>query len=121
MKLKRKIAVVSLWAENVEEAAHFYRDVLELTLMKEHHGGRPHFDLGDSVLTLLEGKSAAATQTTVERFPLLAFETDDIEAAKQHLEAQDVDLPWGLEADHYSKWVMFSDPAGNLIEIAEFD
>jgi len=121
MKLKEKIAVVSLWAPDVKETAHFYMDVLGLKLMGEHHGGRPHFELGDSVLTLLEGKPSPARDTTVERFPLLAFETEDIESAKQHLEAHKVDLPWGLEVDHYSKWVMFHDPAGNLIEIAEFD
>lgn len=121
MKLKKKIAVVSLWAPDVAKASHFYKDVLGLKLMDEKHGGRPHFSLGDSVLTLLEGKPTPATDAKPERFPLLAFETDDIQSVMQHLEAHNVELPWSLEVDHYSKWVMFHDPAGNLIEIAEFD
>jgi hypothetical protein len=31
-----------------------------------------------------------------------------------------VDLPWGIEEDADSRWVMCYDPAGNLIELAQF-
>jgi hypothetical protein len=31
-----------------------------------------------------------------------------------------VDLPWGIERDEHSRWAMFHDPAGNLIELVEF-
>ena len=32
-----------------------------------------------------------------------------------------VDLPWGVEEDADSRWVMFRDPAGNLIELAQLE
>lgn len=51
-----RIAVVSLWAEDVPAAAHFYRDAIGLSLQTHHSGGRPHFDLGGSTLTLLKGR-----------------------------------------------------------------
>jgi hypothetical protein len=40
-----KLAVVTLWAEDVAITAHFYRDVIGLRLLPQH-GDRPHFDLG---------------------------------------------------------------------------
>jgi hypothetical protein len=45
---------------------------------------------------------------------------DDLEAAVDQLRAHQVDLPWGIETDANSRWVMFHDPAGNLIELAQF-
>ncbi len=38
------LAVVTLWAEDVAQTAHFYRDVIGLRMLP-HHGDRPHFDL----------------------------------------------------------------------------
>ena len=35
------LAVISLWAEDVPAAAHFYRDVIGLKLLP-HHAGDPH-------------------------------------------------------------------------------
>jgi hypothetical protein len=29
-------------------------------------------------------------------------------------------LPWGIEGDARSRWVMFHDPAGNLVELVQF-
>jgi catechol 2,3-dioxygenase-like lactoylglutathione lyase family enzyme len=39
-----KPAVVSLWTEDVEATAHFYRDVIGLKLLM-HDQHRPHFDV----------------------------------------------------------------------------
>ncbi len=110
-----KLFVLTLWAEDVTQAAHFYHDVIGLPLMPHHD--RPHFDLGGIYLTILQGK---ATVTSESRFPCIAFSVENLDDAIQHLHSHQVKLPFGVEEDDNSRWVMIYDPAGNLIELAEF-
>jgi catechol 2,3-dioxygenase-like lactoylglutathione lyase family enzyme len=114
-----KLAVVTLWAEDVAAATHFYRDVIGLNLLM-HDRHRPHFDLGGVYLVILQGRSLPPLDPVPARFPIIAFAVDDLDAAIDRLRLHDVDLPWGIEDDADSRWVMFHDPAGNLIELAEF-
>ena len=51
-----KLAVVSLWAEDVATTTHFYHDVIGLKLLM-HDQHRPHFDLGGAYLVILKGRS----------------------------------------------------------------
>jgi catechol 2,3-dioxygenase-like lactoylglutathione lyase family enzyme len=113
------LAVVSLWAEDVPATAHFYRHVIGLRLLP-HHGSRPHFDAGGLYLTILQGRPSPAEDAVPARFPLIAFAVEDLDRAVEHLRAHRVELPWAIEEDADSRWVMFHDPAGNLIELAEF-
>jgi len=117
--MNARLAVISLWAEDVPATAHFYRDVIGLRLMP-HHGVRPHFDLGGIYLAILKGRPVPAQDPTPIRFPIVAFAVDDLDAAVDQLRAHNVELPWGIEEDTDSRWVMFRDPAGNLIELAHF-
>jgi catechol 2,3-dioxygenase-like lactoylglutathione lyase family enzyme len=114
-----KLVVVSIWAQNVPAAVHFYRDVLDMRLM-EHHGQQPHFDLGGVYLTIVQGQPAQLRSGEDRPFPVVAFAVDDLNAAVARLRAHRVDLPWGIEGDEHSRWIMFHDPAGNLIELVEF-
>jgi catechol 2,3-dioxygenase-like lactoylglutathione lyase family enzyme len=113
-----RIAVVSLQAENVPETVHFYRDVLGLRLDPQHGSARPHFDVGGVILTVIPGKPQPPGP---ERFPVLAFAVSDLQSAVKKLEAHQVPLPWGVKGDGPSRWVMFHDPAGNLVELVEFE
>jgi catechol 2,3-dioxygenase-like lactoylglutathione lyase family enzyme len=113
--MNARLAVISLWAEDVSLTVHFYRDVLGLRLLP-HHGDRPHFDLDGVYLVILKGTPNPAPT----RFPLVAFAVNDLDAAIAHLRTHRVDLPWGIEEDAGSRWVMLRDPAGNLIELAYF-
>jgi catechol 2,3-dioxygenase-like lactoylglutathione lyase family enzyme len=117
--MNARLAVVTLWAENVAQTAHFYRDVIGLRMLS-HHGDRPHFDLGGIYLVILKGRSVPPLDPVPARFPIVAFAVDDLDAAVDHLRAHHVDLPWGVEEDADSRWVMVHDPAGNLIELAYF-
>ncbi len=114
-----KLAVVSLWAEDVATTAHFYRDVIGLKLLM-HDQHRPHFDLGGIYLVILQGRPIPPRDPVPARFPIVAFAVDDLDVTVEHLRAQHVDLPWGVEEDADSRWVMLHDPAGNLIELAYF-
>lgn len=111
------VVVISLWAEDVVETAHFYKDVLGLELIPQHHPGQPHFRVGETYLTILKGKPIPAQGSESSRFPLIAFSVHDLEAAVERLKAHGVELPWGIEGNGDSRWVMFMDPAGNLIEL----
>ena len=117
----RHVAVISLWAEDVPAAVHFYRDVVGLQLLPSHaHGRRPHFDLDGTYLTILQGKPVPAQDAEPPDFPLVAFAVDDLAAAAERLHAHRVELPQGVEEGVESRWVVFRDPAGNLVELVEF-
>jgi catechol 2,3-dioxygenase-like lactoylglutathione lyase family enzyme len=113
-----QIAVISLWAEDVPSAAHFYRDVIGLPLLPQHAGERPHFDLDGPILTILPGRPGQPPPEP--RFPLLALSVPDLETAVARLRLHAVDLPWGVESNPAGRWVMLRDPAGNLIELVEW-
>lgn len=119
--MSTRIAVVALWAPDVPTAAHFYRDVLGLTLLPHHHGDRPHFLVDGIFLTLCHGEPKPAVDALTDRFPLVAFAVPDLDKMVERLEAHSVELPWGVEGNKKSRWVMFHDPAGNLIELVEFE
>jgi catechol-2,3-dioxygenase len=116
--MNARIAVVSLWAEDVLACTHFYRDVIGLRLLP-HHGMRPHFDLDGCYLTILKGRPTPAQDAEPARFPLLAIAIDDLDRAVERLQNHDVPLPWGIESNPASRWVMFYDPAGNLVELVQ--
>jgi catechol 2,3-dioxygenase-like lactoylglutathione lyase family enzyme len=120
--IPERIAVISLWAEDVAAAARFYRDVLKLPPLLHHppHGERPHFDLGGTYLTILQGKPIPAQDAAPPHFPLVAFAVDDLDSAVERLRVHDVELPWGIEEGIDSRWIAFHDPAGNLIELVQF-
>jgi len=62
MDIPEQISVVSLWAEDVPAAVHFYQKVIGLRLCpcQARHMDPPHFDVGGAYLTILKGKSVLA-------------------------------------------------------------
>jgi catechol-2,3-dioxygenase len=116
--MNTRLAVVALWAPDVVAAAHFYRDVVGLRPIKQRRK-RPHFDLGGTYLVLLQGRPVAAEGAVPARFPVVAFAVDDLDAALERLREHQVSLPWGVGHDAHSRWAMFHDPAGNLIELVQ--
>ena len=114
-----KFSVITLWAEDVPASAHFYRDVLGIALLP-HPGERPHFDVNGVYLTILKGKPTPAQNSEPARFPLFALSVEDLDAMISRLEKLHVEMPCGMEGNEASRWVMFHDPAGNLIELVQF-
>jgi catechol 2,3-dioxygenase-like lactoylglutathione lyase family enzyme len=114
-----KLTVVTLWAEDVQQTTDFYQDVLGLPLLTMDRG-RPHFDFGGGFLIILPGQPYRREDSMESRFPVIAFAVEDLHNAIHHLKAHGVEMPWGVEQDSDSRWVMFYDPGGNLIEVAMF-
>jgi len=115
--MKLKLAVVTLWAKDVQRMSDFYRNVLGLPLVTVNRG-RPHFDFGGGFLTILPGQPYKVQDSKQSRFPVIAFSVDDLHEMIHQLKSHDVEMPWGIEEDNDSRWVMFYDPGGNLIEVA---
>lgn len=115
-----RIAVVSLWADDVPEAVHFYRDVLGLSLL-DRHAGLPHFDLDGSYLVIIKGSPVPARDAEPARFPVVAFSVSDLDAFAARLQDHHVELSWSGSGGSHPRWVMFHDPAGNLIELVQSD
>jgi catechol 2,3-dioxygenase-like lactoylglutathione lyase family enzyme len=120
MRINIRIAVVSLWAEDIPAAAHFYRDVVGLSILPHHDRDRPHFNLDGFILTIVRG-CPALPPDPVPRFPAVAISIPDLEPAKGNLHLYGVGLPWGVETNEAGRWVMFRDPAGNLVELVEYN
>ncbi|MGB8212558.1 MAG: VOC family protein [Anaerolineales bacterium] len=114
-----RIAVVSLWSEDVPAATYFYQDVLGLPRIAHIAEDRPHFDLGGTYLTIVHGRPALPTDAG-PRFPMVAFAVPDLDSAMGKLRSHGVELPWGVETNASGRWVMFHDPAGNLIGLVTF-
>ena len=115
--MKLKLAVSTRWAEDVQGMSDFYQNVLRLPLVSIDRG-RPHFDFGGGYLTILPGQPHKAQDSKQSRFPVIAFAVDNLQEVIQQLKSYDVDMPWGVEEDSDSRWIMFYDPGGNLIEVA---
>ncbi len=105
------------WVVNTEI---FYRDVIGLRLLP-HHDHRPAFELGNGCfLVIIQGKPAQPTESSDSPFPVIAFAVNDLDLAAKHLEKNGVNTPWGIETSSGERWIKFYDPAGNLIELAQF-
>jgi len=61
---------------------------------------------------------------TFLRWPMFALSVPDLDLAVEALRDAGVELPWGIEEcgspEPSSRYVMFRDPAGNLIEVVEW-
>jgi catechol-2,3-dioxygenase len=114
-----KLAVVSLWAEDIPGATQFYRDVIGLRLLFQH-GGRPHFDMGGVYLVILKGCPQPPCNAIPERFPQITFQVKDLDTAIEHLGHHNIPIPWGVESDAGSRWIMVRDPANNIIELVQY-
>ena len=116
--MSTRFYVVSIWAEDVPACTHFYRDVLGLSLLP-HLGSRPHFGVNGTYLVILKGQPVPAQHPHPERFPIFALSVDDLDEMVARLKDHGLAMPWGIETDADGRWVMFHDPGGNLIELAQ--
>jgi catechol 2,3-dioxygenase-like lactoylglutathione lyase family enzyme len=116
-----QVAVITLWAEDVPAAVHFYRDVIGLSLTR-HHERQPTFDLHNGTyLVLLKGRLSQVQDINQPLFPQVAFSVESLDDALKQLQRHGVALAADVAEDFGTRWVMFRDPGGNLIEFVQFD
>jgi catechol 2,3-dioxygenase-like lactoylglutathione lyase family enzyme len=108
---------VSIPPEKIHEAHEFYSKVMGLVAMH-----RPDvftsagywYDMGGIELHLGTEKTVARSKKH------FALEVSDLQAAREHLEAHDVEIE-DPEVIPGRQRFMFTDPYGNLMELIEFD
>lgn len=113
------LVVVTVWAEDVPAAVDFYRDVIKLPVMPpppDHHNFPSRFKLDGGFLIVMKGK-LNPPENTDRKFPFFALGVNDFDKMVDHLKTKGVDLPWGIQGEGRHRYVMFYDPAGNLIEL----
>ena len=111
-----QVAVVTVWAptsDKVSEAVKFYKELLGLRPITP-----TAFETDGTFLVVMEGTIEVAN--TKRRWPMFALQVPDLDQSVEILRKANVSLPWGIEEDTTSRWFMFNDPAGNLIELAQF-
>ena len=114
-----RLSVVSIYAQDIPTAAHFYMDVIGLPLLRGHHDPVA-FDTGGAFLVILRGDPPRRPDPDHPGFPLLTFAVDDLDEAVRHLQDHQVEILDGIREKDGTRWVLFQDPAGNLIEFARF-
>ena len=119
------LGAITLFVDDLEASATFYRDAFELKSMHEDEDSTA-FDFGNTILNLLrtpaadelitpakvgDGKAGARCQLTIE--------VDDVDATCAQLSERGVELlngpidrPWGVRT------AAFADPSGHVWEIA---
>lgn len=113
-----RIAVLTIWAEDVLAVLHFYRDVLGLAEYPDH-GRHPALKLNGSSLVILSGTPHPASNADPAQFPLFALAVDDLDQVVAHLRAHDIALSSDIQQHGAVRWIIFNDPAGNLIELVQ--
>lgn len=122
-----RLTHIRLLADNTEECAAFYRDVLGLELTLEAGGGVYYeFATGGTILGLykrdlmsgLVGFDLSAPDPTVES-SALTFAVDDVDTVYRELGARGVEFanePHDLP-EAFLRTVHLRDPAGHLVEL----
>ena len=134
--MKLTLHDINLSTDKVEEMDRFYRDVLQLeretqglpTLEKtKGYAGDVAFVTDGKVQTHIAQKDVHAGFKTghivnAVSHGHIAYRTDDLDAFKAHLDAQNVPYSdWGHTAVAGWKQIFFYDPDGNVIEVHEVD
>ena len=114
-----KLAIVSLYTGDIPSTVHFYKEVISLPLLQGHHHPIA-FDIGGTYLVILPGDPPSSHEPDGPGFPLLTFEVDNLDEAVAYLQAHRVEILGSVNENNNTRWVLFHDPAGNLIEFAEF-
>ncbi|HZD79380.1 MAG TPA: VOC family protein [Actinomycetota bacterium] len=105
---------VWFWVGDMDRAVVFYRDVLELGLMRRDGDEWAEFDAGAVRLALHgAGPGSAPGGTAV-------FRVDDLVTARARLEERGVTFDHAGEVDGYARYATFRDPFGNGLQLIEF-
>jgi catechol 2,3-dioxygenase-like lactoylglutathione lyase family enzyme len=120
------LGAITLFVEDLERSRSFYQDVFGLQVINEDEDSAA-FDFGNTIINLLR---APAARTLIEPVAVAGREAgsrsqltiwvDDADAACAELEARGVELLNGpIDREWGVRTACFTDPAGNVWEIAQ--
>lgn len=114
------ISWAGLHVENMEQAIAFYRDVLGLPLLRQQESWA-HLDASNEALLELftGGKASSASKTPEQQSLCIAFRVDDLDSSMEELKNRGVNFIGEVGQWRSHRWIYFSDPEGNLLEITE--
>jgi predicted enzyme related to lactoylglutathione lyase len=107
---------VSVPAKDIAESEHFYGTVLGLPFVKQW-GDMPakEFQAGNLTLAVMD-PTAFGRDFRAHELPI-AFQVDDVAAAREQLEAQGVTFVTDIIDSGVCHQAIFLDPAGNSLNI----
>ena len=109
---------VYYWTRDMDRAVAFYRDVLELPLLRREGENWAEFDAG-AVRLALHG--VVDGRPVTPGGPTAVFEVDDLDRARRALGERGVEFHERVgEVAGYARFASFSDPDGNVVQIIEY-
>jgi catechol 2,3-dioxygenase-like lactoylglutathione lyase family enzyme len=124
MKSIQGVVETAIYADDLEQAETFYREVLGLRLMAKAAGRHLFFQVGESDVLLV-----FRAQTTLEPGPLpphgsrgpghvaLGIAADDLDARRDSLRSQGIAIELEQTWPLGGRSLYFRDPAGNSVEL----
>ena len=114
------ICWAGLHVVDMEKAIAFYRDVVGLPLLRQGKSWA-HFDASNETLFELfsGGKASSAPKTPEQQSLCIGFRVDDLNSSMEKLKAKGINFIDEIGRWRSHRWIYFSDPEGNLLEITE--
>ena len=121
----------ALYAENLEETAAFYADVMDLERIAAAEGRHVFFRAGDGVVLLFRPSATEVPPAPDARVPVpphgsrgeghlcFAASAGEIDRWRERLGRAGVAIEADFEWPQGGRSIYFRDPAGNSIEMAE--
>ncbi len=113
----------AIYADDLDKAEVFYRDVLGLEMLTKEPGRHVFFRVGQSVLLVflaeatLKGGMLPPHGAQGPGHFALGIPTDSLDAWKDHLRSHGVEIEKEVEWPRGGKSLYFRDPAGNSVEL----
>lgn len=123
MKPIRAIVECGVYAEDLDAALAFYRDVLQLTLAWTEENRHAFFRVGDGMLLVFkpsatrQGDILPGHGATGPTHFALGIDREDLDAWREHLIAHGVAIEKEMQWPLGGRSIYFRDPAGNSVEL----
>jgi catechol 2,3-dioxygenase-like lactoylglutathione lyase family enzyme len=124
MKPIRGIVETAIYAEDLEQAEPFYREVLGLSFLAKEPGRHLFFQVGQRDVLLvfraqatLTGDHLPAHGASGPGHFALGIEVEDLGAWRDHLGRHGVPIEHEQTWPHGGRSLYFRDPAGNSVEL----
>jgi catechol 2,3-dioxygenase-like lactoylglutathione lyase family enzyme len=99
---------------DLKSAGRFFADVLGFSLIREGKGLVQFEVPSGQLFEIFDSKSR---YYKLHACPVLAFQVDDVRAARRELESRGVEFVTGVDGDESEAWAYFRGPDGYLYEL----